>query len=69
MLPTLISLMLAGVLLLASTAVAAEPDTARVLAPSGTLRAAINFGNPVLAQRDATGEPRGVSVELARELG
>lgn len=69
MLPTLISLMLGGVLLLASTAVAAEPDTARVLAPSGTLRAAINFGNPVLAQRDATGEPRGVSVELARELG
>ncbi len=67
---TLISLMLAGAALLASTAIAAEPDAARVLAPSGTLRAAINFGNPVLAQRDkATGEPRGVSVALARELG
>src|SRR5450755_33315 len=40
------------------------------LAPSGTLRAAINFGNPVLAARDPpTGEPRGVSVDLARELG
>lgn len=40
------------------------------LAPSGTLRAAINLGNPVLASRDpATGEPRGVSVDLARELG
>src|SRR4051794_15837868 len=39
------------------------------LAPEGTLRAAINFGNPVLAQRDpATGEPRGVSVVLATEL-
>ena len=39
------------------------------LAPSGTLRAAINFGNPVLAQRDpVSGEPRGVSVDLAREL-
>jgi polar amino acid transport system substrate-binding protein len=39
------------------------------LAPSGTLRAAINFGNPVLASRDpATGAPRGVSVDLAREL-
>jgi hypothetical protein len=39
------------------------------LAPSGTLRAAINVGNPVLASRDsATGEPRGVSVDLAREL-
>jgi polar amino acid transport system substrate-binding protein len=67
---TLISLVLAGATLLASTAIAAEPDAARMLAPTGTLRAAINFGNPVLAQRDkATGEPRGVSVALARELG
>jgi polar amino acid transport system substrate-binding protein len=42
----------------------------KTLAPSGHLRAAINFGNPVLAQQDArTGEPRGVSAELARELG
>jgi len=40
------------------------------LAPSGKLRAAINFGNPLLATRDpASGEPRGVSVDLARELG
>lgn len=39
------------------------------LAPTGRLRAAINFGNPVLAQQDpAAGEPRGVSVDLAREL-
>lgn len=39
------------------------------LAPTGRLRAAINFGNPVLAQRDAaTGEAGGVSVGLAREL-
>ena len=39
------------------------------LAPSGTLRAAINFGNPILANRDAAnGEARGVSVDLAREL-
>ena len=47
-----------------STAARAE------LAPSGKLRAAINFGNPILATRDAaTGDPRGVSVDLARELG
>ncbi len=47
-------------------AAAAKAD----LAPSGKLRAAINFGNPVLAVKDAaTGEPRGVSVDLARELG
>ena len=39
------------------------------LAPTGRLRASINYGNPVLAQRDpATGEPRGVSVDLARAL-
>ena len=39
------------------------------LAPSGKLRAAINFGNPILANRDAvTGDARGVSVDLAREL-
>ena len=40
------------------------------LAPTGKLRAAINFGNPILATKDAsTGEARGVSVDLARELG
>jgi polar amino acid transport system substrate-binding protein len=39
------------------------------IAPNGTLRAAINFGNTVLAQKDPkTGEARGVSVDLAREL-
>jgi polar amino acid transport system substrate-binding protein len=38
------------------------------LAPQGTLRAAINYGNPVLAQRGADGEPAGVSVALARAL-
>jgi len=44
-------------------------EVSRDLAPSGLLRAAINYGNPVLAQRDAaTGELRGVSVDLAREL-
>jgi polar amino acid transport system substrate-binding protein len=39
------------------------------LGPTGRLRAAINFGNPVLASRDAAGQPRGVSVDLAREAG
>jgi polar amino acid transport system substrate-binding protein len=39
------------------------------LAPKGSLRAAINFGNPVLVQKDpAAGVPRGVSPDLAREL-
>jgi polar amino acid transport system substrate-binding protein len=52
-----------------ASAGAVRPDAARALAPAGRLRAAINFGNPVLAQRDASsGEARGVSVDLAREL-
>jgi len=39
------------------------------LAPSGKLRAAINFGNPILATRDKmTGEAYGVSVDLSRQL-
>src|SRR3954471_17069156 len=47
-----------------------EPEIAQDLAPTGTLRAAINFGNTVLAQNDAaTAEAEGVSIELARALG
>ncbi len=41
----------------------------RDLAPHGRIRAAINFGNPVLAQKHSqTGEAQGASVDLAREL-
>ena len=48
----------------------ATPAVLAALAPTGRMRAAINFGNPVLAQRDpATGDARGVSVDIARELG
>lgn len=44
-------------------------DIRRSLAPGDVLRVAINYGNPVLAQRDDTsGEPRGVSVDIAGEL-
>ena len=54
----------------AAAAASAPADAVHDLAPSGRLRAAINFGNPVLAQKDpATGSPRGVSVALANELG
>jgi polar amino acid transport system substrate-binding protein len=43
---------------------------AKALAPSGTLRAAINFGNPILAKRGQGSEPSsGVSVDIAKELG
>jgi polar amino acid transport system substrate-binding protein len=52
----------------AARAAAAAPFVA-ALAPTGRLRAAINFGNPILARRDATdGQARGVSVDLARAL-
>ena len=71
---------IAGLLAVASTAlaqaptdrrdgmVAISPDIVRDLAPTGRLRAAINLGNSVLAQKDASGELRGVTVDLAREL-
>jgi polar amino acid transport system substrate-binding protein len=49
---------------------AATPAVVSDLAPAGKLRVAINLGNMVLAQKDpVTGEPRGVTAELARELG
>jgi polar amino acid transport system substrate-binding protein len=38
------------------------------LAGTGQLRAAINYGNPVLASRGPDGRPRGVSVDLAHEV-
>ena len=46
-----------------------EPRLSQVIAPGGTLRAAINLGNPILANRDAQGEPLGISVDLARAFG
>ena len=52
-----------------ATAPTAPAAAVSDLAPTGKLRAAINFGNPILATKDAaTGEPRGVSVDLSREL-
>jgi polar amino acid transport system substrate-binding protein len=53
------------------TIVSSTPsDVVKDLAPSGKLRVAINLGNMVLAQRDAaTGELKGITVDLARDLG
>src|SRR5262249_41499688 len=40
------------------------------LAPTGKVRAGINYGNFILATKDrATGESRGVAVDLVHELG
>ena len=45
------------------------PALVSTFAPGGTLRASINLGNPILANKDAaTGEPVGVSIDLAREF-
>ncbi|MBC3490705.1 transporter substrate-binding domain-containing protein [Pseudomonas taiwanensis] len=44
------------------------PNVLADLAPQGTLRVAINYGNPVLAQEGADDTPLGVSVALAKAL-
>jgi polar amino acid transport system substrate-binding protein len=66
------ALLVAGALALGGCAAASAPasdasDARAELSPTGRLRAAINFGNPILATRAANGEPQGVSVDLARE--
>jgi polar amino acid transport system substrate-binding protein len=44
-------------------------ELAKQIAPTGTLRAVINLGNPILARKDASNpEPAGVSVDLAHAL-
>jgi polar amino acid transport system substrate-binding protein len=48
----------------------APPDVVRSLAPTGRLRVALNLGNIVLVQADEkSGAPKGVTVDLAGELG
>lgn len=66
-----ITFALLGVALLMACTSPSDPMAAvrADLAPSGPLRAGINHGNPILAQRDAaTGELKGVTVDLSREL-
>jgi polar amino acid transport system substrate-binding protein len=65
-----LTLALAATLLTGCAATRAPaPPAAAVaeLSSTGKLRAAINFGNPILANRGPGGEPVGVSVDLARE--
>lgn len=52
-----------------ATPAAVSPELVTAFAPTGTLRASINLGNPILANRNpATLEVFGVSVDLARAL-
>ena len=41
-------------------------EIVQAFTPTGVLRASINLGNPILAGRNAAGEPAGVSIDLAR---
>jgi polar amino acid transport system substrate-binding protein len=67
-----IGVMMVGGMILASACGGGElpAGAAAELAPTGSIRAALNFANRVLARRgEAGGEPAGVSADLARELG
>jgi polar amino acid transport system substrate-binding protein len=65
------SIALAAVLIAGCATSAAVPVAARSeLAPTGKLRAGMNLGNALFTTKDAaTGELRGVAVDLVRELG
>ena len=59
--------LLAGCATLPGRSSASASAARSELANTGKLRAAINFGNPILATRGTDGQPRGLSVDLARE--
>jgi len=65
----LFSILLISACSMTPTTPAVSATAVSQLTPTGKLRAAINYGNAVLARRDAaTGEVSGVSVDLSREL-
>ena len=50
-----------------NTVTPVPPEVLKELAPTGKLRAALNLGNGVLVQGTPQ-DPRGVTVDLSREL-
>ena len=64
----LVSMMLVAACSTAPIAPAPSAAAISQLTPTGKLRAAINYGNTVLAQKGPNGEPRGISVDLAAAL-
>jgi polar amino acid transport system substrate-binding protein len=52
----------------ATVPAAPSAEARAALAPTGTLRVAINLGNPVLARRDGTGDVTGIAIDLGRAL-
>ncbi|MDB5867511.1 MAG: hypothetical protein JWO70_5317 [Betaproteobacteria bacterium] len=67
----LVPALFAAALLAACASAPPVPPAAKAeLAPTGTLRVGANFGNALLTGKDpATGEPRGIAIDLAREIG
>jgi polar amino acid transport system substrate-binding protein len=66
------ALTLTTLALLASCATTSQitPAARADLAPSGTMRVGLNYGNTLFARKDpATGESSGIAVDLAREFG
>jgi polar amino acid transport system substrate-binding protein len=57
-----------AIVLLGVFVVVSSQGARQELAPTGKLRVGINLGNALLATRDRTGAPAGISVDLAREL-
>jgi polar amino acid transport system substrate-binding protein len=65
-----VALLLVGTMSMSAQEAKMTPEVLNDLAPGGKIRAAINVGNIVLATRGANGgEPTGITVDLARELG
>ena len=65
----LAGLLATAILLPSFTHAQHNAELSREIAPTGTLRAVINLGNPILARQDpVTGMPVGVSVDLAHAL-
>jgi len=65
----LAGLLATAILLPSFTHAQHNAELSREIAPTGTLRAVINLGNPILARQDSvTGMPVGVSVDLAHAL-
>ena len=51
-----------------ATSAPPSPEARAALAPAGTMRVAINLGNPVLARRSPDGAVTGIAVDLGRAL-
>jgi polar amino acid transport system substrate-binding protein len=66
-----LAIVIASLFLLTSCAStqSVSPQARSELAPTGKLRVAVNYGNPLFARKGAGGEASGISIDLGRELG